>query len=148
SRVNVDYELVPSQRGTTAFGDLIYRVRGPWGLAWRQKRLPARLEIRCLPHLANWKAAELAERRALMRQIGSHRYRWRGSGTLFESLREYSPQDDIRWVDWKATARQSRPISRNYEVDRHQQVILLLDASRAMTTYCGRRTKFDAVLEA
>ncbi len=148
SRVTLEYELVPVHRGTTAFGDLTYRVRGPWGLAWQQKRLPARLEIRCLPHLANWKAAELAERRVLMRQIGSHRYRWRGAGTLFESLREYSPQDDIRWVDWKATARQSRPISRNYEVDRHQQVVLLLDASRAMTTYCGQRTKFDAVLEA
>jgi uncharacterized protein (DUF58 family) len=83
-----------------------------------------------------------------MRQAGSHRYRWRGSGTLFESLREYSTQDDIRWVDWKATARQGRPISRNFEADYHQQVVLLVDASRAMTTYCGHRTKFDAVLEA
>ena len=131
-----------------AFGDLDYRIRGPLGLAWSQKRLPARLEIRCLPHLANAKAAELAERRALLRQAGSHRYRWRGAGTSFESLREYSSQDDIRWVDWKATARLGRPISRNFEVERHQQVMLLVDASRALTTYCGHRTKFDAMLEA
>jgi uncharacterized protein (DUF58 family) len=148
SRTTLHYELVPRQRGLTAFGDLSYRVKGPLGLAWRQLRLPARLEIRCLPYLANWKAAELAERRALMRQMGSHRYRWRGSGTLFESLRDYNTQDDIRWVDWKATARLNRPISRNFEIDRHQQVILLVDAGRAMSTYCGRRTKFDAVLEA
>ena len=71
------YELIPSERGMAAFGDLDYRIRGPLGLAWLQKRLPARLEIRCLPHLANAKAAELAERRALLRQAGSHRYRWR-----------------------------------------------------------------------
>jgi uncharacterized protein (DUF58 family) len=148
SRTTVHYELVPSERGMAAFGDLDYRIRGPLGLAWLQKRLPARLEIRCLPHLANAKAAELAERRALLRQAGSHRYRWRGAGTSFESLREYSSQDDIRWVDWKATARLSRPISRNFEVERHQQVMLLVDASRALTTFCGHRTKFDAMLEA
>jgi uncharacterized protein (DUF58 family) len=148
SRSALHYELVPLERGPTAFGDLVYRICGPLGLAWRQKRWPAAGAVRCLPHLANWKAAELAERRALMRQMGSHRYRWRGSGTQFESLREYNVQDDIRWVDWKVTARHGRPISRNFEVDRHQQVIVLVDASRAMTTYCGRRTKFDAVLEA
>jgi uncharacterized protein (DUF58 family) len=148
SRTTVSYQLSPQHRGPAFFGEMTYRILGPFGLCWRQKRLPARLEIQCLPHLANWKAAELAERRALMRQMGSHRYRWRGAGTVFESLREYSTQDDIRWVDWKATARFGQPMSRNFEVDRHQQVILLVDASRAMTTYCGRRTKFDTVLEA
>jgi uncharacterized protein (DUF58 family) len=148
SRTTFHYELIPRERGVTAFGDLDYRIRGPLGLAWLQKRLPARLELRCLPHLANAKAAELAERRALLRQAGSHRYRWRGAGTAFESLREYSSQDDIRWVDWKATARLSRPITRNFEVERHQQVVILVDASRALTTFCGQRTKFDAMLEA
>jgi uncharacterized protein (DUF58 family) len=148
SRTIVHYELTPSARGLAVFDDLDYRVRGPLGLAWSQKRLPARLELRCLPNLANAKAAELAERRALLRQTGSHRYRFRGAGTSFESLREYSSQDDIRWVDWKATARLGRPISRNFEVERHQQVVILVDASRALTTYCGHRTKFDAMLEA
>jgi uncharacterized protein (DUF58 family) len=148
SRATYPYRLTPSERGMTTFGDLAYRIRGPLELAWAQKRLPARLEIRCLPHLANATAAELAQRRALLRQAGSHRYRWRGAGTAFESLREYSPQDDIRWVDWKATARLSRPISRNFEVERHQQVMLLVDASRALSTFCGQRTKFDAMLEA
>ncbi len=148
SRTTLEYELVPTAHGLVAFGDLDFRVRGRLGLAWSQQKLRARLEVPCLPHLANAKAAELAERRALLRQAGSHRYRWRGAGTAFESLREYSSQDDIRWVDWKATARLSRPISRNYEVERHQQVVLLVDSSRAMSTFCGHRTKFDAMLEA
>ncbi len=148
SRTTLEYELIPTARGMVAFGDLDFRVRGRMGLAWSQKKLRARLEVPCLPHLANAKAAELAERRALLRQAGSHRYRWRGAGTAFESLREYSSQDDIRWVDWKATARLSRPISRNYEVERHQQVVLLVDSSRALSTFCGHRTKFDAMLEA
>ncbi len=148
SRQEIHYDLVAHERGEAEFGDLAYRIQGPIGLAWAQKRSPAPLSLFCLPYLAGAKAAELAERRALLRQAGSHRYRFRGAGTSFESLREYSPQDDIRWVDWKATARLSRPISRNFEIERHQQVLILVDSSRAMTTYCGRRTKFDAMLEA
>ena len=148
SRVRLLYALTPIERGDAALGDVVYRVRGALGLAWRQKQRAARQPVRVLPQLANWKAAELAERRAMVRQAGSHRYRWRGAGTVFESLREYSPEDDIRWLDWKATARAQRPISRNFETERHQQVVLLVDASRMMTTYCGERTKFDAVLEA
>jgi uncharacterized protein (DUF58 family) len=148
SRASASYNLFPTQRGDASFGDLTFRVLGPLGLAWRQKTLTAGQPVRVLPHLANWKAAELTVRKALLRQAGSHRYRWRGAGTQFESLREYSPEDDIRWIDWKATARAQKPISRNFEVERHQQVILLVDASRMMTTYCGTRTKFDVVLEA
>ena len=148
SQVTLHYELVATTRGDTAFGDLTYRLLGPLGLAWRQRRQPAAQPVRVFPHLANWKAAELAERQALNRNSGSHRYRWRGAGTQFESLRAYSPEDDIRWVDWKATARADRPISRNFEVERHQQVMLLVDAGRMMTTYCGNRTKFETVLEA
>jgi uncharacterized protein (DUF58 family) len=139
---------VPAQRGNLEFGDLFFRVRGPLGLAWKSQRLSARQAVRCYPHLGNWNAAELATRQALVRQSGSHRWRWRGTGTIFESLRDYTTEDDFRWIDWKATARARRPIARNYETERHQQVILLLDASRMMCTYCGQRTKFDAALEA
>jgi uncharacterized protein (DUF58 family) len=93
------FELVPTRRGPTAFGDLDYRACGPLGLAWSQRRLPARHEFRCMPHLANDRAADLAERRALLRQADSHRFRWRGAGTSFESLREYSTQDDMVFAD-------------------------------------------------
>ena len=73
SRARLSYELVPGRRGNLAFGDAVYRVRGPLGLTWLQRRVPAEIEIRCLPHLANWKASELAERQALLRKGGSHR---------------------------------------------------------------------------
>jgi uncharacterized protein (DUF58 family) len=141
------YSLTPAERGDGAFGSLHYRIRGPLGLAWLQRRIAAPRPVRIFPQFANWKAAEIAERQAMIRQAGSHRHRWRGAGTMFETLREYSPEDDIRWLDWKATARLQRPVSRNFEVERHQTVLILLDASRMMTTYCGRRTKFDAALE-
>lgn len=148
SRATFAYQLIPTIRGNLEFGDLSYRVQSQYGLAWILKKQTANQPIRCYPHLANWTAAELAAREALVRQAGSHRNRWRGTGTIFESLRDYTTEDDIRWVDWKATARARHPIARNFEVERHQQIILMLDASRMMTTYCGHRTKFDTVLEA
>lgn len=148
SRVTAIYQLRLTQRGPLEFGDATCRIRGPLGLCWRQFRVPAREPVRSLPHLGNRKAAELAASTAIVRQGGSHRYRWRGAGTVFESLRDYSPEDDIRWLDWKATARRQVPITRNYEVERHQNVMLLVDGSRMMTTYCGMRTKYDTVLEA
>jgi uncharacterized protein (DUF58 family) len=148
TRVRLPYQLVPAQRGNLAFGDLFYRVQGRLGLAWRLRRLDAAQPVRCYPYLGNWKVAELATREVLLRQAGNHRYRWRGTGTVFESLRDYTPEDDFRWIDWKATARARRPIARNYETERHQHVLLLIDASRMMSTYCDYRTKFDAALEA
>jgi uncharacterized protein (DUF58 family) len=148
SRVTASYQLRVTRRGPLSFGDATARICGPLGLCWRQFRVRARQPIRSLPHLGNRKAAELAASTALVRQGGSHRYRWRGAGTVFESLRDYSPEDDIRWLDWKATARRQAPISRNYEVERHQNVMLMVDASRMMTTWSGARTKFDTVLEA
>ncbi len=148
SRLRLLYHLVPAQRGDLAFGDLFYRVQGPLGLAWRLRRLNAAQAVRCYPHLGNWTAAELATRQVLLRQAGNHRYRWRGTGTIFESLRDYTTEDDFRWIDWKATARARRPIVRNFETERHQQMLLLIDASRMMSTYCDHRTKFDAALEA
>lgn len=148
SRAQLQYEIIPSVRGNLAFGDLYYRLQGRWGLAWGLRHQVAQQPVKCYPHLANWTAADLAAREALVRQAGSHRNRWRGTGTVFESLRDYTREDDIRWVDWKATARALRPIARNFETERHQQIILLIDASRMMTTYCGHRTKFDTALEA
>jgi len=148
SRKRLEYLLIPSLRGDLEFGDVYFRLQGRLGLAWKLCRQTARQPVRCYPHLANWTAAELATREALVSQAGSHRYRWRGTGTVFESLRDYTPEDDIRWVDWKATARARRPIARNYESERQQQVMILIDASRMMTTYCGNRTKFDTALEA
>jgi len=142
------YDLKPTIRGDLEFGNLYYRTRGALGLAWRLSMVNAKHPLRCYPHLANWNAADIAARQALSRQSGSHRIRWRGTGTIFESLREYTTEDDIRWVDWKASARAQRPITRNFETERHQQVLLIIDASRMMMTYCGHRTKFDTALEA
>jgi uncharacterized protein (DUF58 family) len=77
-----------------------------------------------------------------------HSLRRRGEGRTFESLRDYVQGDDTRHMDWKATARRGRPIVREYEVERHQNVLLMLDAGRMMTATVGSLTKLDCAVNA
>jgi uncharacterized protein (DUF58 family) len=81
------------------------------------------------------------------RQGGAVR-RLRGVGSEFESLRDYRPDDDSRWIDWKASARRRRLTSREYQVDEHQSVVFLVDTGRLMATEDGERSKLDHALGA
>jgi len=66
-------------------------------------------------------------------ELGRQPFRRLGEGRLFESLREWVPGDDLRHIDWKATARRRKVITRQYEAERRQQVLLVLDTGRLMT---------------
>jgi uncharacterized protein (DUF58 family) len=71
-----------------------------------------------------------------------------GLGTDFESVRDYSPSDDIRQLNWRATARLGRPMSNQYRVERDRDVVCVLDSGRLMTAPTGARTMLDAALDA
>lgn len=71
-----------------------------------------------------------------------------GLGTEFESVRDYSPNDDIRQLNWRATARLGRPMSNQYRVERDRDVVCLLDSGRLMSAPIGSRTMLDAALDA
>jgi uncharacterized protein (DUF58 family) len=71
-----------------------------------------------------------------------------GLGTDFESVREYSPGDDIRQVNWRATARLGRPMSNQYRVERDRDIVCVLDIGRLMAAPIGSRTMLDAALDA
>jgi uncharacterized protein (DUF58 family) len=71
-----------------------------------------------------------------------------GLGTDFESVREYSPSDDIRQLNWRATARLGRPMSNQYRVERDRDVFCVLDSGRLMAAPIGSKTMLDAALDA
>jgi uncharacterized protein (DUF58 family) len=71
-----------------------------------------------------------------------------GLGTEFESVREYSPSDDIRQVNWRASGRLGRPMSNAYRVERDRDVICVVDCGRLMTAQLGSRTTLDVALDA
>lgn len=83
-----------------------------------------------------------------LRWLGMHTLKNRGTGTDFHQLRDYVEGDSLRQIDAAASARMRRPISREYQEERNQRVVFLLDASRRMRTHRGDMTHFDHALDA
>lgn len=127
------YTVRPRRRGQVAFGFLELNVLGELGLFWHRNRLSLENEVEVLP---DWIAARdqaLKARVALQAGRGGLQRRMQGEGREFAALRPYQRGDDVRWVDWKATARRSQPIVKRYQPERHQNLMLLIDAGRQMT---------------
>jgi uncharacterized protein (DUF58 family) len=122
----------PSRRGRFVPSEVVVRVTGPLGLAARQRgrQLPATLQVH--PPFRSKDEAELRINRARVLEVGLRSAQGRGGGTEFESLREYSADDEFRRVDWSATARAGKPIVRTYRAERNQSVVVLLDNGRVM----------------
>lgn len=144
----VAYHLTPRYRGEARFEDVFLRVEGRFGLTTRDYRLPAREIAPVYPNLLQMREYDLLRHRGRLQQMGFRQLRLRGQGTEFESLREYTPDDEFRRIDWKATARRGKPIVRDYQTERSQHVILMLDAGRNMLAEVEGKRKFDAVLNA
>jgi uncharacterized protein (DUF58 family) len=140
-------EVTPVPRGHATGGTLSLRVRGPLGLVWRQESRSLPWDVTVFPNLqgAVLRALPPAARR---REAGLREVRYLGAGRLFESLREWVPGDDIRLVDWKATARRGKTIARQYEDERRQQVLLMLDAGRLLTADTGDGPRLEAAVAA
>jgi uncharacterized protein (DUF58 family) len=140
-------------RGVHALGDVRLRVGSPLGLFWRQARVPSTQRVAVEPALAGLKNTLRLAASERWRDLGVRSLRRRGGMTDFESLRDYVSGDDVRFVDWKAFAHRGRPMVRQYQVERGQELILLIDCGRRMaaTTAAGRTrgwTKLDYALDA
>lgn len=144
----VVYRFRPRSRGVHRFGDAHVRVRGPLGLAWRQRRIPVRDDVLVLPGLIEMRRRRLLGLRERLRRAGLRNTRQRGEGRSFESLREYVRGDDPRTIDWKATAHRGAVIVREYEAERSQSVVIALDAGRMMGERIGDRERIDHAMSA
>jgi uncharacterized protein (DUF58 family) len=144
----VEYGVVPTTRGILEFAPLEIRIRRRGGLAEHQTVFDLQDEARVHPNLRNLKRYELRARRDLLQAGGTRRTRILGRDGDFERLRDFVPGDDIRHVDWKATARLRRPIIRVYQAERAQNLILLIDATRLMAARAGGLTKLDYAVNA
>lgn len=130
--VELVYHVRPPRRGDYAFGDLNLRWWGVLGLIIRQARYPAAAPVKVYPNLLDIRKYELQARKGQLTELGLRQTRMLGSGTEFERLREYQRDDEFRKIDWKATARRGKPVSREFETERSQNIIALLDTGRLM----------------
>jgi uncharacterized protein (DUF58 family) len=147
-RAEGTYWVIPPARGDFTFPGLTARAAGPLGLAQRQWRLPQGTAVQVYPNFRQAARMELLARRSHLLRTGLHALRRRGEGRAFESLRDYVPGDEFRHIDWKATARRGKPIVREYEVERNQNVFLMVDAGRMMTAEVNGLTKLDYAVNA
>jgi len=124
--------LQPSRRGRFEIRHLMVRVEGPLGLGGRQRRLERPEVLRVHPAFPSREEAELRINKARILEVGLRSARGRGGGTEFDQLREYGVDDEVRRIDWAATARSGKAMVRAYRAERNQNVLLLLDNGRVM----------------
>lgn len=126
--------LNPLRRGDQESAVVTARSIGPLGLAGRQRSHPVPGRIRILPPFLSRK--HLPSRLAKLREIdGLLPVLIRGHGTEFDSLREYVDGDDVRSIDWRATARRADVVVRTWRPERDRRVVIVLDTGR---TSAGR----------
>jgi uncharacterized protein (DUF58 family) len=146
--ITLDYTVYPPRRGNYTFGDLHLRWQSSLGLLRRQARFPASTAVKVYPNLVDVKKYDLLLRKNRLWELGLRQTRLLGSGTEYERLRDYSPDDEYRRINWKATARRGKPISVEYQTERSQSILALLDVGRMMRSPVGDIAKLDYAINA
>lgn len=138
--------LRPRRRGELRSAFVVVRSLGPVGLAGRQARLDAPGAVRVLPPFTARR--HLPSRLARLRELdGNTSLQVRGQGTEFDSLREYVRGDDVRSIDWRATARSSTTMLRTWRPERDRQVVIVIDTGRTAAARVGDGVRMDAAME-
>ncbi len=140
--------IKPRRRGAFTIGPLTVRAAGPLGLAGRQRTLSIHDQVKVYPPLPSRSRVTTLLDRARSLPSGQRSALVRGGGTEFDSLREYHRDDEFRRINWRATARSSKPISNVWREERDQTVLILLDAGRAMAGTIAGVARFEEAIDA
>jgi len=133
-------------RGEADLGDVALRVRSTLGLVARTLRYQRDDRVLVAPSLAGVRRFRWLAVHQRLAAVGVRSTPRRGEGRTFASLRDYVVGDDPRHIDWKASARRARPITREYTIEQSQTVYLLVDAGRSMTQLAGEFSRFEYAL--
>lgn len=146
-RAAVRTGLTPSRRGDLQARGVTVRVTGPLGLAARQRTRVVPGRVRALPGFTSRR--HLPSRLARLRELdGRAAVRVRGQGTEFDSLRGYVEGDDVRSIDWRASARSREVVVRTWQPERDRRVVLVLDTSRTSAGRVDDVPRLDSAMDA
>lgn len=146
--VIADGSLIARRRGRHLLPAVVVRRTGPLGLGRADHTVGDATEVLSYPDLPTARRLALAVRQGRLREPGMRPRGPLGLGTEFESIRDYVPDDDVRAVNWAATARVGRPMSNTYRVEQEREVMLLIDAGRLMAAPLGEATRLDVAVDA
>ena len=142
------YRATPVKRGKFGFGDVHVRVTGPLGLVSHERAIPAAKSVSVYPDLRGARRMLLSGAALDLVNLGLRQLRRDGRGSEFARLRDYTQGDSVRDVDWKATARRGRPVTRVLESERSQALLICVDAGRSMAAQVDGLTKLDHAVNA
>lgn len=144
--IEVHYQVKPERRGLFNFAGTDIVVSGPFRL-WKKKWFfPVVNEVKVFPNFREISHYALLATHHNLSQMGIKKLMRRGDGKEFHQLREYRKGDELNKIDWKATARHRRLISREYQDERDQQILFLLDCGRRMAhSENGKRLMDEAL---
>jgi uncharacterized protein (DUF58 family) len=141
-----DVNVTGMTRGVAALGTVGVRVNSRLGLVAATYNYATTDDIKVIPSLAGVRRFRLLAMQHRLNAAGVRVLRRKGGGQAFSSLREYVRGDDPRHIDWKATSKKGKLISREFTVERSQTVLTLIDAGRGMTQLSGEYSRFEHAL--
>jgi uncharacterized protein (DUF58 family) len=145
--VVIPIEVRPTRRGDRPTDRVTLRSIGPLGLAGRQRSVRRDWSVRTLPPFTSRR--HLPSRLARLRDMdGRQAIAVRAQGTEFDSLREYVAGDDVRSIDWRATARAADVMVRTWRPERDRHVVIVLDSGRTCAARIGDETRLDLAMDA
>ncbi|MBL8470667.1 MAG: DUF58 domain-containing protein [Rhodocyclaceae bacterium] len=146
--LQLTYRLLATERGLHRFGTVALRLNSPFGLWQMRAEAGAPDSVRVYPDFARVRRYSLLATDNRLSQMGMLLRRRRGEGMEFRQLRDYRRDDSPRSVDWKATARAGKLIAREYQDERDQQIVLMLDCGVRMRSKDATLSHFDHALNA
>ncbi len=143
-----EYSIVPKSRGIADFESAYVLITSRFGFWQFIRRLGGKAEAKVYPDFSAISDSMLFGAEQAMRNMGAHIAKRKGDGMEFNQLREFRVGDTLKQIDWKATARLGEPISREYQEEKDQNVVFLLDCSRRMRAMENNLSYFDYALNA
>ncbi len=148
STSSVTYPIQPARRGDRPFGAPLALQRSPLGLWLRRVVGESAETLRVYPDASRLLRPQALDPRQIAASTGTRPARQRGEGMELDSLRDYVSGDDPRRIDWSASARRGRLVTRLYRLERNHTVVIALDTSRLMAGELAGRTKLDHAVDA
>jgi len=148
SRQEIKYYLYPVARGDFSLERFYVRTLGPFGLVRVGWSIPAVNHFKVYPNLIALRKYSLLAKRDRLTLEGFRALRLKGRGTEFAQLRDYLPDDDFRRIDWKTTARLAKPTVREYQIERSQNLFIMLDCGRLSSSHLGGHPRLDTMINA
>lgn len=145
---SLDAEITGLRRGSHVLAPVATKTVGPLGLGVWYHRTGDPATITIYPDMPAARRIATSVRQGHFREEGRRTRGPLGLGTEFESVREYRPDDDIRQLNWSATARLGTPMSNQFRVEQDRDVICLIDCGRLMAARIEDRTRLDAAVDA